>query len=152
MDGDGAVDLAAAPEKAPERELDFSGIAVGRGHPREDLRGVVEAVVDEVIETDVVVAWQTYRARGTVATSDKPGRGTHRNECQRQYEGGQLEHALHDTPRGLVLLIADRAIRPVVHPLAQVLARLEMRHILARERHRLAGLRIAPLARRAKVQ
>src|SRR5207302_5053337 len=130
---DGAVDLAAAPEEAAERELDLSGIAVSRGHPREDLRRVVEAVVDEVIETDVVVARQPHGARGTVATSEIPSRGTHRNECQRQYKGGQLEHVRDNTagtlqriapPRPACCSITYRAIRPVVHPLAQVLARL----------------------------
>src|SRR5256885_12178103 len=29
MDGDRTIDLAAAPEQAPERELDLGGIAVG---------------------------------------------------------------------------------------------------------------------------
>jgi len=41
MDGDRPIDLAAAPEQAPERELELCGIAVGLGHAGEDLRGVV---------------------------------------------------------------------------------------------------------------
>jgi len=60
MDGDRPIDLAAAPEQAPERELDLGGIAVGLGHAGEDLRGVVETVVDEMVEADVVVAWQAH--------------------------------------------------------------------------------------------
>src|SRR5690348_1660553 len=48
--------------------------------------------------------------------------------------------------------VADRTAGAVVHPLAQILPRLEVRYVLARKRHRLAGLRIAPLTRRPKVQ
>src|SRR2546430_16397846 len=44
--------------------------------------------------------------------------------------------------------VADRPVGAVVHPLAQVLAGLEVRDVLARERDRLAGLGVAPLARR----
>src|SRR5690349_10766424 len=49
-------------------------------------------------------------------------------------------------------LVADRLIRAVVDPLAQVLARLEVRNVLAGERNGLAGLRIATLAGRPEVQ
>src|SRR5215475_13776216 len=60
-------------------------------------------------------------------------------------------------PRACLRLIPQASIPngssgAVVDPLAQVLARLEMRNVLARECHRLAGLGIASLARRAKVQ
>src|SRR6266480_1141080 len=48
--------------------------------------------------------------------------------------------------------VADRPVGAVVHPLAQVLAGLEVRDVLARERDRLAGLGVAPLARRPEVQ
>src|ERR1700736_2226265 len=48
--------------------------------------------------------------------------------------------------------IADRSIRALVHALAQVLAGLEVRDVLARERHRLAGLGVASLARRAGME
>src|SRR6185503_15506088 len=40
----------------------------------------------------------------------------------------------------------------VVHTLAQIFAGFEVRHVLARERHGFAGLRVAALTRRAKVQ
>jgi hypothetical protein len=69
MDGDRTVDFAPAPEKAPERELDFSRIAIGLRHPRENLGGMVESVVDEVIEADVVVTRQAHGTRGTVAAA-----------------------------------------------------------------------------------
>src|SRR5690606_5020789 len=48
--------------------------------------------------------------------------------------------------------IADGIVSAVIDPLAQILAGLEMRHVLARQRHRLAGLGIAPLPWRTKVQ
>ena len=48
--------------------------------------------------------------------------------------------------------IADRLSRALFDPLAQVLARLEVRHMLARQGNGLAGLGIAPLARRPEVQ
>src|SRR5690606_1098226 len=48
--------------------------------------------------------------------------------------------------------IADRRPHALVDPLAQVLAGLEMRHVLAGQRHRFAGLGIAPLSWRAEMQ
>ena len=67
MDGDGAINLAAAAEQASERELDFGRIAIRLRHAREDLGGMIEAIVDEVIEADVVIARQTDGARGALA-------------------------------------------------------------------------------------
>src|SRR5690349_10745512 len=49
-------------------------------------------------------------------------------------------------------LVANRSTRAVIHALAQVLARLEVRDVLAGQRHRFPGLRIAPLARRPEMQ
>src|SRR5262249_39882260 len=85
----GAVDLAAAPEQAAEGELDFGGIAVGLGHAREDLGGVVEAVVDEMIESDVVVARQPHGAGGAVAPAEEPGREPDQDEGQGEQVGAQ---------------------------------------------------------------
>src|SRR5204862_5076832 len=48
--------------------------------------------------------------------------------------------------------VADRPVGAVVHPLAQILAGLEVRDVLARERHRLAGLGVASLAWRPEMQ
>jgi len=69
MDGYGPVDLATAAKKASQCELDRGGIAIRGGHAREDLGGMIEAVVDEMIEPDVVIPRQTYRARGTHAAA-----------------------------------------------------------------------------------
>src|SRR5205807_2497172 len=74
MKRDGAIDLAAAPEQASQRELHLGGIALSvGGHACEDLSGVIEAVVDEVVEAHVVVARQPHGARRAVAAAEKPG-------------------------------------------------------------------------------
>src|SRR6187551_2109773 len=49
-------------------------------------------------------------------------------------------------------LIADGTVRSVIDPLAQILARLEVRNVLAGQRHRFAGLGIAALPWRPEVQ
>src|SRR3989440_641416 len=96
MDGDRTIDLAAAPEQAPERELDLGGITVGLGHAGEDLRGVVETVVDEMVEADVVVARQAHGARRAVTAAEKIGGETDEDEGQRQQQWRQLEHLADD--------------------------------------------------------
>ena len=68
MNGNGPVNLAPASEEASERELDFGGVVIGLGHTREYLSGVVEAIVDEMVEAHVVITWQTHRACGTHAS------------------------------------------------------------------------------------
>ena len=92
VNGDRAIDLAAPAEQAPESELDLRGIALGFRHAREDLGGVIEAVVDEVIEADVIIARQAHGAGGAVAAAEKPGREAHQDEGQRQKQWRQLEH------------------------------------------------------------
>src|SRR5262249_13826516 len=67
-------------------------ITVGLRHARENLRRMVEAVVDQMIEPDVVVPWQTHRAGDAVATPQKPGRQPHQDEGQREEQWRQLEH------------------------------------------------------------
>src|ERR1700683_3669186 len=49
-------------------------------------------------------------------------------------------------------LIANRSISAAVDALAQILARLEVRHVLAGPRHGLAGFRVPALARRREMQ
>src|SRR4051812_4444104 len=51
-----------------------------------------------------------------------------------------------------MISVADGTIRSVVDSLAQVLAGLEVRNVLAGERHGFAGLGIAALPRRPEVQ
>ncbi len=93
VDGDRAVDLTAAPEQAPERELDLGGISVRLRHAREDLRGVIEAVVDEVIEAFVVVTRQAHGAGRAVLAAEKIGGQAHYDEGQREKHRRQFEHA-----------------------------------------------------------
>ena len=107
MDRDGAIDFAAAPEQAPERELDLGRIAIRCRHAREDLGGVVEAVVDEVIEAHVVIARQANGARGPVAATEKIGGHAHQTEGQRQKHRRQLEHE-PETSRLRAALITTR--------------------------------------------
>src|SRR5579863_9437141 len=56
------------------------------------------------------------------------------------------------TYSGSLNSVANGSIRAAVDAFAQILARLEVRHILAGERYSLAGLWIASLARRTEVQ
>ena len=94
MDGDGAVDLPAAPEQAPEGELDLGGVPIRLRHAREDLGGVVEAVVDQVIKTLEVVARQAHGTCGAVLSAEeKLGRQAHPHDGQPEKHRRQFEHA-----------------------------------------------------------
>ena len=93
MDGDRAIDLAAAAEETAQGELDLRRVAVRLGHAREDLGRVIETIVDEVIEADVVVARQAHGARRAVAAAEEIGGEADENEGQRQEHRRQFEHA-----------------------------------------------------------
>src|SRR5579871_1366852 len=84
VNGDRAVDFAATAEQTSECELNLGRIALGLRHACEDLGSVVEAVIDQVIEANVVVTWQPYGARGAIATAEKPGGQAHQDEGQGQ--------------------------------------------------------------------
>jgi hypothetical protein len=142
-----ARSTSPAPKHAAERKLDFHRIAVDLGHAREDFRGAVEAIVDQVVEPDVVVARQAHGARNPAAVPEAPGDAADDNEreCQKQWR--QLNHC---SP--LRRSVTDRPIGSIVDALAQILAWLEVRHVLARERDGLAGFGIPSLPRRAKMQ
>src|SRR5690349_15404249 len=56
------------------------------------------------------------------------------------------------TGTALRVLIPDGPVRAIVHALAQVFARLEVRNVFAGKRHRFASLGIAALPRRTEVQ
>jgi hypothetical protein len=92
VNGNGSVDLTPAPEEAPERELDFGSVVIGLGHARKYLGGVVEAIVDEMVEAHVIVTGETHRAGGTHASAQKPGGRTdgHKGQCEQKWR--QLEH------------------------------------------------------------
>jgi hypothetical protein len=55
MNGYGAINFAPAAKQTAKGKLDLRGIAVSLRHAREDLGCVVEAVVDQMVEADVVV-------------------------------------------------------------------------------------------------
>src|SRR5882757_1259699 len=67
MNGNGAINFTAAAKEAADGELDFRSIAVCLSHARENLGSVVKAVVDQVVEADVVIAGQTDRPRRAIA-------------------------------------------------------------------------------------
>src|SRR4029077_1757455 len=93
MDGDRAVDLAATAKETAERKLDLGGIPVRLRHAREDLGGVVEAVIDEVIETLELVARQAHGTRSAVAAPEEIGGEADQHEGQRQEHRRYFEHA-----------------------------------------------------------
>src|SRR5882757_3041486 len=70
----------------------------------------------------------------------------------RQHQPPSQQRKIGHVPAAEILLVADRLIRTIVDAFAQVFARLEMRHMFAGERHCLAGLGIASLPRRPKMQ
>jgi hypothetical protein len=96
VDRNGAIHFSAAAEETSQCELDFGGVVIGLRHTREDLGGVVEAVVDEMIEANVVVAWQTHSACSTHPSPEKPGGSTNGDEGQREQKWRQLEHSAGD--------------------------------------------------------
>jgi len=67
MKGDGAINFTASTTQAAQGELDFRGIAVRLRHAREDLGGVVKTVVDEMVESDVVITRQSDGSCSAIA-------------------------------------------------------------------------------------
>src|SRR5581483_9520605 len=111
---------------------------------------VIEPVVDQVIQTNVIITRHAHGARRTIAAAEYPGGKTHRDEGECEQDWRQLDHDADDSsvvlqriarpPERLsfqagsviwfrmgVDLVADRPVRAVVHTFAQILARLEMR-------------------------
>ncbi len=97
MNGDRTVHLTAAAEQTSQCELDFGDIAVGFCHTGEDLGGVVETIVDEMIEAYVVVARQTDDARSAVAAPEEPGGGSDSDERKRQQNRRKFKHRVEDS-------------------------------------------------------
>ena len=157
MNGNGTIDFAPAAEQAAERELDFSCIAVRLGHAGKDLCGTVEPIVDEVIETYVVIARQTHGAGSTAVPAEDPGGAADSDEGQREQYWRQLDHRQNDStpvlqrrtrqlrlsqtvsdaraadahPNTRSESVANGPIGAVIDALAQILAGLEVRHIFA---------------------
>jgi hypothetical protein len=72
--------------------LNLSRIVIGFRHAREDLGSMIEAIVDEVVQTDVVVPWQTHGTRGSHAAAKEPGGNANGYESQSEQNWGQLKH------------------------------------------------------------
>src|SRR5579862_5771010 len=162
VNGDRPVHFAAPAEEASECELNLRRIALGLRHASKDFGSVIEAVVDQVIEADVVVTRQPYGTRGAIAAAEKPGRQAHQDEGQGEQQWRQFEHGFrryqvrvtndNRASARRCISVANRSTGAFVDALAQVFPRLEVRHMLARERHGLTGLGVAALTWRAKVQ
>ncbi len=105
MQSDRALNFTASPEETAERELNLGSVAADGaallvlvqtgfhiGHAREDLGGPIDAVVDEVIETDVVIAREANRTCDSTAPADVPGDGTDGDESEPQQKRRQVDH------------------------------------------------------------
>ena len=155
VDLDRAVHLAAAPIQAAEREMRLDRVAVEFGRAQERLERAVRLLVDQEIHAGEVIAAQPLladRARPRLAgrvEADGPAE-------EQDSEQDPDRFRIHGSPAARAAatgrLVADRVRLSRIDPLAQILARLEMRNVLAGERDRLAGLRIAALARRTEMQ
>ena len=73
--------------------MNFGRIVISLGHPRKNLGGVIEAVIDEVVQADVVIPRQTHGARSPDAPAEKPGSNANGYESQGQKNGGQFKHS-----------------------------------------------------------
>src|SRR5690606_7825642 len=85
-----------------------------------------------------------------IATNTRRRKARRRKRASRRWRGSQIEAPSGRSQRRI--LAADRQMARLIDALAQVLARLEVRNVLARERDGLARLRVAPHARRPIVQ
>ena len=155
MDADGPLDLAAAPVERAEREMSLDGIGVGIHQLQEHVERPVGLLGDEVVEAGQIIGMQ-FAEGGGPALSPTEVSGEYADDQRRRPP--ESKSAAIDRSCGPAAFsqasssIADRLIRTVVDPLAQIFARLEVRYMFAGKRHRLAGLRIAALPRRPKMQ
>src|SRR5882724_2628509 len=92
MNGNRAINFTAPAEQAAQGELDFRGIAVGLRHARKDLGRMVEAIIDQMVEADVVVSRQPHGSRGAITAAEYPGGNADRYESQCEQDGWQLDH------------------------------------------------------------
>jgi hypothetical protein len=96
VDRDCTVNFAPSSKEASERELNFGRIVIGLRHARENLGGVVEAVVDEMVEADVVIARQAHSARRSHPSPEKPSGSADGHEGESEQKWRQLEHSAED--------------------------------------------------------
>ncbi len=82
------IHLAAPPEEAPQGKLDLGHVAIGFGHASEDLRRMLETIVDQVIEPDVVVARETDGSGSADTPPEKPRSDANQDEGKREQERG----------------------------------------------------------------
>jgi hypothetical protein len=63
------INFTPSAKEAAECELDFCDVPVRLRHASKDLCGVVKTVVDEMVETDVVVAREPNGPGSAIATA-----------------------------------------------------------------------------------
>jgi hypothetical protein len=107
MQGNGAIDLATASEEASERELNFGGVAFLLSHTREHFGSVIDAVVDEMLEADVVVTRQSHRACDRALAADVPRGCAYEHECEAEQKWRQVDHCAPRLARGVRVFHAD---------------------------------------------
>ena len=158
MNADGTLDLAAPAIERAEREVRLDGVRVRIHELQEHVERAIGLLGDEVIEPGEIVRMK-FAERPRVQRLPQPkwparmpitSAARIRSQCSQERSGmgrAACQPALEGTGS-----VANRLIRAVVDALAQILSRLEVRHVLSGERDGLAGLGIAPLTRRAKVQ
>ena len=54
--------------------------------------GVIETVVDQVVQADVVVAWHSYGAGRAITTPQYPGGNANGYEGKCEQDWGELDH------------------------------------------------------------
>ena len=165
MDTDGPLDLAAPAVQRAQGKVSFEGVAVGIHESQEHVQRPVGLLGHEIIETGEIVGMQLVGRRAEQAepafTPPKVADENTQNEGGNPGGPGEQRQVGHDeknarrpsTRDGRTgASIADWLVRTVVDALAKILARLEMRNMLAGKRDGLAGLRITPLAGWTKMQ
>ena len=87
VQADGAVDLAAAPEQVPERDLGFEGFLVQFGDVQEQLDRLVGLFVQQVVEAAEIrrgeLADLAVAVALAAATTDHP---SHHRRCGQQQD------------------------------------------------------------------
>jgi hypothetical protein len=146
VDLDRTVNLAAPTVEAAERKVGLDRVVVQLRRAQERLQRAVRLLVDEEIDPRQVIAAQPLLAD---RAGPRLARGVKADGPAEEQDSEQDPYRFRVQTRGLV---ADRVGLPRIDALTQVLAGLEVRHVLAGERHGFAGLGVAALARRAEMQ
>jgi len=89
---DDAAEIQFALGSLFRRRGEVDRIVIRLRHTRKNLSGMIEAIVDEVVQADVVITRQTHRTRSPNPPPEKPGSNAHGYESQRKKYWRQLIH------------------------------------------------------------